>query len=170
MHWSKAFEGKFFHPGKCSCFLFLSFLLSFSLFLLSHFFFQSQSKFHLGREKETRMQVPGDRTPGWAGRSRCTCCSPSPCAVSTGPSGRRGTHKGVVLEVFFSMAENCTTLLCTSTKMINSSMLIRMPLHMLSCLPSHFFPVGLCLVLRPFPGYSLGWWLSNTYSIFSQLV
>lgn len=56
----------------------------------------------------------------------------------------------------FSKAENFTALLCASTEVVNCRMLMKMPVHMLSCLLSRFFSVVLCLVLRPFLGYSLG--------------
>lgn len=76
-----------------------------------------------------------------------------------GGEGGRGERRRILAswKVFFSKAENLTTLLCASTKMVNCRMLMEMTVHMLLCLHSHYFPpVVLCLVLRPFLGYSLG--------------
>lgn len=69
-------------------------------------------------------------------------------------------------KMFFFKAENFTTLLCASTKMVNCSVLMRMPVHLLSCSRSRFFSVVLYLVRRPILCYSLGGWLSSTHNSF----
>lgn len=71
-------------------------------------------------------------------------------------------------KVFFSKAENVTSLLCASIRMVNCRVLMKMPVHMLSCLLSCFFSRCFVFGTKTFSGLFFRGRLSRTHS--SQLL